>query len=71
MGVAALPRITAELLDAGADPSMPAAVIENGWTPAQRVITGTVATIAEASHAAEVAPPAVIVIGDVAALAEG
>jgi uroporphyrin-III C-methyltransferase / precorrin-2 dehydrogenase / sirohydrochlorin ferrochelatase len=71
MGVAALPRITAELMDAGADPSMPAAVIENGWTPAQRVITGTVATIADASHAAEVAPPAVIVLGDVAALAEG
>jgi uroporphyrin-III C-methyltransferase / precorrin-2 dehydrogenase / sirohydrochlorin ferrochelatase len=70
MGVAALPLITTELLDAGADPSMPAAVIENGWTPAQRVITATVATIAEASRAADVAPPAVIVLGDVAALAE-
>ncbi len=70
MGVAALPRIAAELRAAGADPGLPAAVVENGWTPAQRVVTGTVSTIADAARRFQVAPPAVIVIGDVAAFAE-
>ena len=67
MGVAALPRICAGLLSAGMDAGTPAAVIESGWSPQQRVTTGTVADIAgRARHAQS---PAVIVIGAVAALA--
>ncbi len=67
MGVAALPRISAGLLDAGMKPDTPVAVVENGWSPEQRVTTGTIADIAERARSAR--SPAVIVIGAVAALA--
>jgi uroporphyrin-III C-methyltransferase len=64
MGIATLPVITARLIAAGRDPATPAAVIERGLTAGQRVVTATLADIAE--RAAHLAAPAVIVIGDVA-----
>ncbi len=67
MGVAALPAISEGLIGAGMDPATPAAVVENGCTPAQRVVTGPVATIADLARAHGVQSPAVIVIGAVAA----
>jgi uroporphyrin-III C-methyltransferase/precorrin-2 dehydrogenase/sirohydrochlorin ferrochelatase len=69
MGVAALPAITAGLLAGGMDPRTPVAVIENGWTVDQRVTAGTVADIARRADEVGASSPAVIVIGDVAALA--
>jgi len=66
MGVAALPRICAGLLAAGMDVTTPVAVIENGWSPEQRVTRGTVQDIVERASSAR--SPAVIVIGAVAAL---
>jgi uroporphyrin-III C-methyltransferase/precorrin-2 dehydrogenase/sirohydrochlorin ferrochelatase len=66
MGVAALPRICAGLLAAGMDASTPVAVIENGWSPEQRVTRGSVQDIVERARNAR--SPAVIVIGAVAAL---
>jgi len=69
MGVAALPDITAGLLAAGMDPRTPVAVIENGWTVDQRVTAGTIADIARRAEEVGASSPAVIVIGDVAALA--
>jgi uroporphyrin-III C-methyltransferase/precorrin-2 dehydrogenase/sirohydrochlorin ferrochelatase len=67
MGAAALPAICAGLLGAGMDPATPVAIVENGWTPAQRVTTGPVEGIADLARARGVRSPAVIVIGDVAA----
>ena len=69
MGVAVLPKITRGLMAGGMDPATPVAVIENGWTPQQRTTTGVIADIAKLAAAADVQSPAVIVIGDVAALA--
>ena len=69
MGVAALPAICAGLLAGGMDPRTPVAVIENGWSAQQRVTAGTVADIAGRATDVGVRSPAVIVIGDVAALA--
>jgi len=69
MGVAVLPEITRGLMAGGMDPATPVAVIENGWTPQQRTRTGVIADIAKLAAAADVQSPAVIVIGDVAALA--
>jgi len=69
MGVAALPEITGGLLRAGMDAGTPAAVIEDGWSAQQRVIAGTIADIAHRAAEVGVRSPAVIVIGDVAALA--
>ena len=70
MGVGALPSVTAALVDAGRAPSEPAAVVESGTMPSQRTVTGTLGTIARAATAAEVRPPAITIVGEVAALGE-
>lgn len=69
MGLAALPRITRQLLDHGLGTDVPVAVIEKGTTPDQRVIADTLGKIADAVHDAEIAGPALTIIGEVAAFA--
>ncbi len=68
MGVGSLPAIAARLAAAGLPVSTPVAVISRGTTPAQQVVTGTLADIAE--RAGHLAAPATIVIGEVVRLAE-
>ncbi len=68
MGVRTLPAITDALVAGGLDPATPAAVVADGTLPSQYVVRADVATIAAAAHEAGVGPPAVTVIGDVAAL---
>jgi uroporphyrin-III C-methyltransferase/precorrin-2 dehydrogenase/sirohydrochlorin ferrochelatase len=63
MGVAALQRVTAALLAAGMDPGVPAAVIERGTTPAQRVVWAPVGELAAQAQASGIRPPALVVIG--------
>lgn len=70
MGVSNLEMNLTRLVDAGLDPETPAAVIENGATPRQRTVSGTVSDIAEACRRSKIVPPAVIVIGEVARLRE-
>lgn len=65
MGVGQLAAICRELANHGLSADMPAAVIENATSPAQRVITGTLQTLAHVARAASVKPPALIVIGEV------
>jgi len=67
MGFAGLAEIAAGLIDHGRDPETPAAVIASGTTDDQRTVTATLAGIAHAS--AELQPPALVVIGEVVALA--
>lgn len=68
MGLAALPRLAQGLLDAGKAPGTPAAVVSGGNAPHPACVRGTLADIAEKAAAAGIEPPAVIVIGEVAAL---
>lgn len=63
MAVGRLPAITAELLARGKDPATPAAVVAAGTTPQQQVVRASLADLAAA--AAQLAPPAVVVIGEV------
>src|SRR5947209_3007349 len=70
MGVKALPDFTHRLLEAGLTPDLPAAVIQEGTTPRQRVVTGTLADIAERALAAGLSSPATTVIGDVVSLGQ-
>jgi uroporphyrin-III C-methyltransferase len=65
MGVATLPSITRSLLDGGLSPDTPAAVIQEGTVPQQRVVTGELINIAERASRARVKSPAVVVIGAV------
>ena len=68
MGVRQLERIAGELIAAGRDADEPAAVVQRGTLPGQRVITATLATIAQQAEDAGIEPPSVTVVGEVAAL---
>lgn len=68
MGVRGLPCIVRRLLDGGLDRETPAAVIQQGTTRQQRVVTGTIATIAQHAADAGLESPAITIIGAVAGL---
>lgn len=70
MGVKNLASICAGLMRSGMDANRSAAVIENGTTASQRVVNGTVGTLAALAHAHDIASPSVTIIGEVAALSE-
>ena len=65
MGVGQLRDSAAALGRAGLPAETPVGIVENGYLPNQRVTIGTLGTIADQAEAADVANPAVIVIGDV------
>jgi uroporphyrin-III C-methyltransferase / precorrin-2 dehydrogenase / sirohydrochlorin ferrochelatase len=69
MGVGHLPQIVAKLRAAGAPPSHPVAVVERATLPQQRTLRATLATIVDTVQAANVAPPALLIVGEVTALA--
>ena len=68
MGIKSLPRISARLIENGLSPETPTATIQWGTLPKQRVVTATIATIADAVKAAGVGSPAITVVGKVVAL---
>jgi uroporphyrinogen III methyltransferase/synthase len=70
MGVRQLGAITERLRAAGRHGGEPAAVIERGTLTGQRVVSGTLATIASDAAEADVRAPAIAVFGPVAALRE-
>jgi uroporphyrinogen III methyltransferase / synthase len=70
MGVRRLGSITERLRAAGRDGGEPAAVIERGTLSAQRVVSGTLETIAARATDAGIGAPAVTVLGPVAELRE-
>jgi uroporphyrinogen III methyltransferase/synthase len=68
MGVKRLAGIAERLIAGGRPGSEPAAVIERGTLPGQRVVSGTLATIAELAAEQDIHAPAISLIGSVAAL---
>ena len=68
MGVSRLRDSVASLLEAGSDPATPAAIIERGYHPDQRVTTTELRCLADVAARCGVTAPAVIVIGDVVTL---
>jgi len=68
MGVKQLPAIAERLIAGGRDPSEPAAVIRRGTFEDQRVVGGTLATIAAVAASERIRAPAIAVFGAVAAL---
>ena len=69
MGRAKLAEVTRSLMQAGRNPSTPAACIERATTPRQRVAVATLATIAQAAERDGLCAPIVTVVGEVAAYA--
>ena len=70
MGVKQLPRISARLMAEGLDSETPAATIEWGTLPRQRVFTAPLAEIAAIAAREAIQPPAITVIGEVVTLRE-
>lgn len=68
MGVGQMTAICRELVRHGLPADMPAAVIENATTASQRVLTGTLQTLAHVANAAGMKPPSLIVVGEVVRL---
>ena len=69
MGVAGLPQLRDRLLAHGRAPSTPFALIENGSRPEQRVVVGTLDRLPQLAADHAVQSPALLVLGEVAALA--
>lgn len=70
MGVAMLDTLQARLIAHGRDAATPFALIENGSHAGQRVVTGPLSQLAERARGHGVQSPAMLIIGEVAALAE-
>lgn len=70
MGVANLGKICNRLLEAGLSPYTPVAIVQNGTMDSQKTITGNLWNIEKKAKDERIAPPAMIVIGDVVSLRE-
>ena len=68
MGVAQCAEIAAALLRGGLAPTTPAAAIQSAHTPRQRAHATTLAYLAADVRALGFAAPAILVVGQVAAL---
>jgi len=68
MGLGKLSGLMQEFVAHGGDPKLPAAIIDNGTRPNQRVTTGTVETIADLATQADLHGPALIILGTVVSL---
>lgn len=65
MGLNALPSLCHQLQAHGLPADWPAALIEHGTTPRQRVFTGTLSSLPETSVTHKVTSPALVIIGEV------
>ncbi len=68
MGLSQIEGLTRAFVEHGADPELPAAVIENGARPTQRVVTATLRSIAAEARVAGLRGPTIIIVGTVVTL---
>jgi uroporphyrin-III C-methyltransferase/precorrin-2 dehydrogenase/sirohydrochlorin ferrochelatase len=68
MGLAGLAEIFRQLILHGLPPSTPAAVVEQGTTAHQRVVTGTLSTLPDLASERQFKPPGLIIVGSVVSL---
>ncbi|MFD1260141.1 siroheme synthase CysG [Entomomonas asaccharolytica] len=68
MGLVGLSTICQQLINHGQSPDAPIALIEQGTTEAQRVFTGTLATLPQQIANQQVHAPTLIIVGDVVKL---
>lgn len=68
MGLQGLPVLSRELMKHGLPGTMPAAIVQQGTTPHQRVLTGTLETLPAMAVDAQIKPPTLIIVGSVVSL---
>lgn len=68
MGVERLPELRARLLAEGHAPGLPCALVENGSRPEQRTLHATLGSVAEEARRHAIRSPALIIVGETAAL---
>ena len=68
MGLTGLPIICQQLIQHGMRPDMPVALIEQGTTQQQRVLTGTLSTLPELVKTTHIHAPTLIIVGEVVRL---
>jgi len=71
MGVERLPRLRAQLLADGLAPGTPCALVENGSRPGQRALHATLDRIEDQARRHAIRSPALVIVGEVAALGPG
>src|SRR5690606_42104171 len=69
LGVARPDVVQARLLAHGRAADTPFALVENGSRPGQRVVTGTLTDLSQLARRHAVQSPALLIVGEVAALA--
>lgn len=70
MGLVGLEQICQALIAHGSSPDLPIALVQDGTTSQQRVITGTLSTLPEIVKHESIKPPTLIIIGTVVRLHE-
>jgi uroporphyrin-III C-methyltransferase/precorrin-2 dehydrogenase/sirohydrochlorin ferrochelatase len=70
MGLTGLPIICEQLVKHGLAATTPVAMVQSATTPQQKVVTGTLENIQQKAQAAEIRPPALIIVGSVVSLHE-
>jgi uroporphyrin-III C-methyltransferase len=68
MGLHGLPVLCGKLIEHGLPSDWPAAIVQQGTTPRQRTVTGTLATLPELAKAAHLKAPTLIIVGEVVGL---
>lgn len=68
MGLGALAEICAKLIAHGVRPEMPIAAVQQGTTPDQRVVTGTLETLPAIAARSRLKSPCMIIVGEVVRL---
>ena len=69
MAVENAPQIAQRLIAGGRDEHTPVAVVVDGTMPAERTVLATLGTLADRLGEQQVRPPAIIVVGEVVAVA--
>ena len=70
MGLSRIGIICKQLSSGGMDKKTPAAVIQDGTTSKQKMITGTISNIAQKVKQSKIKPPSIIIIGKVVSLSK-
>lgn len=68
MGLKGLAKLCHEMITHGLPPTTPAAAVQQGTTPNQKVVIGTLDTLPALAAKADLKPPTLIIVGDVVKL---